>query len=244
MPGSAPPRRDGHWFSIDNAFLRDGWAALVGPHAIAVYVALALHADADTRVCWPSYQTLADLTGMSRYQAIRCVRLLERHRFIRVARRRKCGANLVTLLPPGQWFMEPESPGSPPAPPGGVVNPGDSCSAQSQPRRPVSHHRRLVGVTHVDPNKTHEQDLNNKHDDSFTHLWDRTLARLKLRMMRGTFETYLSYTRAVGLEGRTLAVAVGNPQTREWLDVRMRPLILSVLHETAGRELEVEFCLA
>jgi hypothetical protein len=79
MPGSAPParhRRDGNWFSIDNAFLRDGWGALVGPHAIAIYVALALHADSDTRVCWPSYQTLADLTGMSRYHAIRCVRLL------------------------------------------------------------------------------------------------------------------------------------------------------------------------
>jgi hypothetical protein len=37
---------------------------------------------------------------------------------------------------------------------------------------------------------------------------------------------------------------VGNPQTREWLDLRMRPLILTVLHETAGRELEVEFRLA
>jgi hypothetical protein len=101
MPGSAPPRRDGHWFSIDNAFLREGWGALVGPHAVAIYVALALHADLETRVCWPSYQTLADLTGMSRCQAIRCVRLLERHRFIRVTRRRKCGTNLVTLLPPG-----------------------------------------------------------------------------------------------------------------------------------------------
>jgi hypothetical protein len=37
---------------------------------------------------------------------------------------------------------------------------------------------------------------------------------------------------------------VGNPQTLEWLDVRMRPLILSELHATAGRELEVEFRLA
>ena len=53
-------------YFIDNVFLRGGWGAAVGPYGIAIYDAIALHADGESQDGWPSYSTLAKITGMSR----------------------------------------------------------------------------------------------------------------------------------------------------------------------------------
>ena len=66
-------RRGGSRYFIDNALLRGGWGARVGPYGIAVYNALALHVDADSQDGYPSYATIAKLTGMSERQAMRKV---------------------------------------------------------------------------------------------------------------------------------------------------------------------------
>ena len=95
--------RGGKWFFIHNALLRDGWGAKVGPSGVAIYAALALHADARTQVCWPSYQTLADLIGTSRAQAIRAVKALERYNLVEVVRRAGNQTNEYFLLDPDQW---------------------------------------------------------------------------------------------------------------------------------------------
>ncbi len=66
-------RRGGNRYYVDNVFLRGGWAARVGVYALAVYNVLAMFADGDEQAAWPSYQTMADLTGMSRRHAMRAI---------------------------------------------------------------------------------------------------------------------------------------------------------------------------
>ena len=62
-------------FHVDNAILKR-YGRELGPCGIAVYCALVMHADRDTQTCWPSHQTIADETGMSRMQVFREIKKL------------------------------------------------------------------------------------------------------------------------------------------------------------------------
>ncbi len=88
-------------FFIDNVFFRGNWAMVVGPYGIAVYNVLALHADAITQTCWPSYETIAELAGMSRSQAAEVIRDLAIRRIIRIGKKNR--HNVYTLLHPDEW---------------------------------------------------------------------------------------------------------------------------------------------
>jgi len=100
--------RDGRrrgWFHIDNALL-DDFGARIGAYGVAVYAALARHADAKG-VCFPSYQGIADKLGVSRRQVIRTVAVLVEHGLIRVQTRRLPGKrpqNLYVLT--DDWCRE------------------------------------------------------------------------------------------------------------------------------------------
>jgi DNA-binding transcriptional MocR family regulator len=48
----------------------------LGPHGIAVYMALAVHVDGDTQTCFPSYRTLAYETGLSRPTVVKAMKTL------------------------------------------------------------------------------------------------------------------------------------------------------------------------
>lgn len=66
--GIRDERRPGwHWAYHE---IIDEYGGKLGPHGLAIYYALCRHAN-ENRECWPSYQTLAHETGMSRRQAIR-----------------------------------------------------------------------------------------------------------------------------------------------------------------------------
>lgn len=101
-------RRGNNRFFIDNIFLRGGWGATLGPHCIAVYNAIALHADADEQSGYPSYATIARLTGMSERQAMREIAKLEEYKIIQKEPRTKedggQSSNDYTLLSPDQWL--------------------------------------------------------------------------------------------------------------------------------------------
>ena len=83
---SVRDRRANNRFFIDNALLRGGWGAVIGPYGIAVYDAIALHADADNQSAYPSHQLIADLTGMSRPTVVKIVSQLEELHLIGVER--------------------------------------------------------------------------------------------------------------------------------------------------------------
>lgn len=64
------------WFWIDTRVLKEHGADL-GPHALAIYMALAAHADNSTSKCFPGVSTLAKSAGMSTRQARKALRKLE-----------------------------------------------------------------------------------------------------------------------------------------------------------------------
>ena len=64
------------WFWIDTRVLKEHGADL-GPHALAIYMALAAHADNATSKCFPGVSTLAESAGMSTRQARKALRKLE-----------------------------------------------------------------------------------------------------------------------------------------------------------------------
>jgi hypothetical protein len=100
-------RRGGNRYFIDNIFLRSGYGAKVGPYGIAIYNALALHTDAEHQEAWPSYETLAILTGMTRRYAIKKFKELEALNIISVERRKAPNGNnspnVTTLIHPDFW---------------------------------------------------------------------------------------------------------------------------------------------
>jgi len=59
-------RRKRGYFTVDNIVI-DEYGEQLGPHGLAVYMALCRFANADQE-CWPSHATVAKRTGMSRRQ--------------------------------------------------------------------------------------------------------------------------------------------------------------------------------
>lgn len=103
--------RDGDFFWIDNCFLDEGYAKKLGVYCLAVYNVLAKHAYGKKGVVFPSYQTIADLIGCSRYQVIKSVSRLEAHKIIaKEPRWDEAGdrkSNYLYLLSKDNWTLEP-----------------------------------------------------------------------------------------------------------------------------------------
>lgn|SRR5678816_2928345 len=76
--------------------LYDRFGARLGPYGIAVYVALCRYANQDSE-CWPSYNTIAKGTGMSKRQVMREVIKLEALKIIAMERSGHA-ANVFVLL--------------------------------------------------------------------------------------------------------------------------------------------------
>jgi len=71
------------------------FAPLVGPYAMAVYMALAYHANTGQKA-WPSSATIAHETGMGRRKVVAMLDLLCKHRLIE--RHERLGQSTVYLL--------------------------------------------------------------------------------------------------------------------------------------------------
>lgn len=104
-------RRGDNRYFVDNAFLKN-WGAKLGPHCIAAYNVLVMYANANDQTAYPSFQTIADLTGMSRRQAVREIEKLKTNNIIRVDERTEVNpesgkphylTNIFTLLHPDEW---------------------------------------------------------------------------------------------------------------------------------------------
>ena len=76
--------------------LYDNFGPQLGPYGLAVYMALCRYANQDSE-CWPSYNTIAGGTGMSRRQVIREISKMEDLRIIAVERNQHT-SNVFTLL--------------------------------------------------------------------------------------------------------------------------------------------------
>lgn len=83
-------------------------------------------------------------------------------------------------------------------------------------------------------------------------VWEASKAQLRLQMARGAFDTWVADTCCIGVEedpeaadsGRILVVQVANKYAAEWLELRLKRLILRTLHGLVGGEIGVRFRVA
>lgn len=116
------------WCWIDNDVI-DKYGPSIGPHAIAVYLVLARYANKDTRKAWPSFATIAKLSGISRPTAIKAISKLIDSGLVATEKRTSgygdWDSNSYTLLPVNvQGDLLGGKSGLPPSKPDlpGVVN--------------------------------------------------------------------------------------------------------------------------
>jgi chromosomal replication initiator protein len=72
-------------------------------------------------------------------------------------------------------------------------------------------------------------------------LWNQVLERIKKKISKPSFETWMKATKAHALKGDTLTVIAPNEFNRDWLEDRYADLIADLLFELTGEELEAKF---
>lgn len=78
------------------------------------------------------------------------------------------------------------------------------------------------------------------HDDPAL-LWEATLRHLRQHVSEANYETWLEGTEGVRLEGDTLVVGTRSEFVTEWLQKRLRPLILRTVTDLSDRSIDVAF---
>ncbi len=74
-------------------------------------------------------------------------------------------------------------------------------------------------------------------------IWQAAYGELQLQMPRETFDTWLRNARLIAYEDGTYILGVQNVYAREWLEHRLKKLIVHTLSYLAGRSVEVRFVL-
>lgn len=94
------------YFTVDNRLIVE-YGSKIGPYGIAVYIALAMH---DGLNDWPTYQTIADETGMSNRQVKREIKKLCEFNIIAKEERRYenggSAPNAYYLLDYNEWGQD------------------------------------------------------------------------------------------------------------------------------------------
>jgi hypothetical protein len=106
IPPQDRRRRREQYYRVDNLFIDAGYAAHLGPYALAVYNLLARRAN-DDDLAWPGKGSIADELGISKSQVKRAIRALAEYSIINVERRQRMGgswsSNVYTLLDVSAW---------------------------------------------------------------------------------------------------------------------------------------------
>lgn len=75
-------------------------------------------------------------------------------------------------------------------------------------------------------------------------LWQETLAKLENELSKPSFETWLSSTHLLDIEGDTLIVSVPNEFAKDWLESRYAPIIRSTVQSILGQSMNLRFIVA
>ncbi len=85
-------------FYVDNEIL-EVYGPILKPHGIALYVTLAKFANSKTQVCFPSYETLMECSGIGRRNTVtKKLNLLKELGLIRILHSKGKGPNYYKLL--------------------------------------------------------------------------------------------------------------------------------------------------
>ena len=72
-------------------------------------------------------------------------------------------------------------------------------------------------------------------------LWEITRSQLRLQMTKGTYETWVRDTTFVTHEDGAFVIGVPNAYAKDWLTLRLRPLIKRTLEGVVGHAVDVTF---
>jgi len=225
---------------------------------LAVFLAIALHADADGWA-YPGYDLLCQETGYSR-DAVRlaladlCEMEINGHRVLLrfqppAGGGKQFGSNRYLLFPSAYQVGKYDS--------AGVQHIGDtgngfgSRGGKTPPRGNdgfgggKTPPRYGGGKTPPLTRTMNQNDTNNNKDpepnDPAVELWQDALQDLRGQMTASMFADWLAPTVAVQLDDDTLTVQAPNERAREWLDVRLRSTVERSVVAIHGERLQVEF---
>lgn len=74
-------------------------------------------------------------------------------------------------------------------------------------------------------------------------LWNDILSKMKVKISKPSFETWLKHTEARDLKDDIFFVSVPNEFTKNWLDQRYTQVISGLLYEVTGAKLQVKFII-
>jgi len=80
--------------------------------------------------------------------------------------------------------------------------------------------------------------------NSIQLLWQETLEKLKSELSKPSFETWLSSTRLLNIDGDTLVISVPNEFAKDWLESRYAPMIRSSVQSVLGHSVSLRFILS
>jgi chromosomal replication initiator protein len=72
-------------------------------------------------------------------------------------------------------------------------------------------------------------------------IWETVRSHLRLQLPRSTYETWVRDTAYLAHEDGAFIIGVGNAYAKDWLSLRLRPLIKRTLAGVAGRAVDVTF---
>ncbi len=79
---------------------------------------------------------------------------------------------------------------------------------------------------------------------SLNSLWKETLYKLESELSKPSFETWLSSTKLLQINGDTLIISVPNEFAKDWLESRYSPLIRSVVKTIMGQSKNLKFVIS
>src|SRR5699024_7586559 len=79
--------------------------------------------------------------------------------------------------------------------------------------------------------------------NNINELWDEILDKMKEKISKTSFETWLKHTEARDLKEDTFYVSVPNEFTKNWLDQRYTQIISALLYEVNGVNVKVKFII-
>ncbi|WP_181350766.1 chromosomal replication initiator protein DnaA [Thalassobacillus sp. CUG 92003] len=79
--------------------------------------------------------------------------------------------------------------------------------------------------------------------ENITELWDNTLEKIKEKISKPSFETWLKATKAHSLNDNTLTITAPNEFARDWLENQYEGMIVETLYEVTGAELNTRFII-
>jgi chromosomal replication initiator protein len=79
--------------------------------------------------------------------------------------------------------------------------------------------------------------------NNLQEIWIQTLAIIKKKLSKPSFETWLKETRAQSINGQIMIVSVPNEFSRDWLEEHYAKLISDILYEITGSRYRVQFVI-